>query len=232
MGIAPITKGFPPSHNLIDPRLERRRDREVVHGRSNDDGARCQQFVDRTIRDGEIFPLRRSQLRRFEVCSTPIIGEVREHGCGEVPRYDFASGVVLFFLHSITNFAVNCCVTELARASESICNTSLLTQSPTWKSVSPDAVRGFCGAQVSRSVVQAFSAGANDSDKLLSPRERQVLELIAEGKSMKEIGALLGVSSRTADSHRTKIMSKLGLHDTASLVRYAIRAGLVSPETP
>lgn len=84
---------------------------------------------------------------------------------------------------------------------------------------------------VSRSVVQAFSARVSDSDELLSPRERQVLQLIAEGKSMKEIGVLLGVSSRTADSHRTKIMNKLGLHDTASLVRYAIRAGLASPET-
>jgi two-component system response regulator NreC len=84
---------------------------------------------------------------------------------------------------------------------------------------------------VSRSVLQAFSVKAADSDELLTPRERQLLQLIAEGKSMKEIGALLGVSSRTADSHRTKIMSKLGLHDTASLVRYAIRAGLVSPET-
>jgi DNA-binding NarL/FixJ family response regulator len=48
---------------------------------------------------------------------------------------------------------------------------------------------------------------------------------------MKEIGSLLGVSSRTADSHKTKIMNKLGLRDTAALVRYAIRAGLISPET-
>ncbi len=88
----------------------------------------------------------------------------------------------------------------------------------------------YMTAGVSRSVVQAFSATAADSDELLTPRERQVLQMIAEGKSMKEIGALLGVSSRTADSHRTKIMRKLGLHDTASLVRYAIRAGLVSPE--
>ena len=84
---------------------------------------------------------------------------------------------------------------------------------------------------VSRSVLQSFSQKTDDSNDVLSPRERQVLQLIAEGKSMKEIGSLLGVSSRTADSHRTKIMSKLGLHDTAGLVRYAIRAGLASPET-
>jgi two-component system response regulator NreC len=97
-----------------------------------------------------------------------------------------------------------------------------------------NAVRTVAGgaiyitAGVSRAVVQAFSA--DPSRELLSPRERQVLQLIAEGKSMKEIGALLGISSRTADSHRTKIMEKVALHDTASLVRYAISIGLVPPE--
>ena len=84
---------------------------------------------------------------------------------------------------------------------------------------------------VSRSVVQAFSAKGGASDELLTSRERQILQLIAEGKNMKEIGALLGVSSRTADSYRTKIMSKLGIHDTASLVRYAIGIGLVPGQT-
>jgi DNA-binding CsgD family transcriptional regulator len=49
---------------------------------------------------------------------------------------------------------------------------------------------------------------------------------------MKDIGSILGVSSRTADSHRTKIMEKLALHDTASLVRYAISIGLVPSEKP
>jgi two-component system, NarL family, response regulator NreC len=90
----------------------------------------------------------------------------------------------------------------------------------------------YVTAGVSRAVVQAFSARENDPRELLSPRERQVLQLIAEGKSMKDIGALLGISSRTADSHRTKIMEKLALHDTASLVRYAISIGLIPPEKP
>jgi len=80
-------------------------------------------------------------------------------------------------------------------------------------------------------VVQAFSAKGGASDELLTSRERQILQLIAEGKNMKEIGALLGVSSRIADSYRTKIMSKLGIHDTASLVRYAIGIGLVPGQT-
>ncbi len=61
----------------------------------------------------------------------------------------------------------------------------------------------------------------------LSPREREVLQLIAEGKSSKEVAAALGISAKTAESHRARIMAKLDLHETASLVRYAIRRGLV-----
>jgi DNA-binding NarL/FixJ family response regulator len=85
---------------------------------------------------------------------------------------------------------------------------------------------------VSRSLAHALSGKSDDSADLLSSRERQVLQLIAEGRNMKEIGALLGVSSRTADSHRTKIMKKLELSDTASLVRYAISIGLVPQQGP
>jgi two-component system, NarL family, response regulator NreC len=90
----------------------------------------------------------------------------------------------------------------------------------------------YLTSKVSRSVLQAFSQKADDPGDPLNTRERQVLQLIAEGKGMKEIGSLLGVSSRTADSDRANIMNKLGLRDTASLVRYAIRTGLVSSEMP
>jgi len=55
----------------------------------------------------------------------------------------------------------------------------------------------------------------------------QVLALVAEGHSTKKVAALLGNSYKTADSHRSRIMEKLGLHETASLVRYAIRQGIV-----
>ncbi|HZT30170.1 MAG TPA: LuxR C-terminal-related transcriptional regulator [Bryobacteraceae bacterium] len=61
----------------------------------------------------------------------------------------------------------------------------------------------------------------------LTCREQQVVKLVADGKSTKEIAALLGISYKTADSHRTKIMEKLRVHETASLVRWAVRAGLV-----
>ena len=63
----------------------------------------------------------------------------------------------------------------------------------------------------------------------LTSREREVLQLIADSKTTKEIAVILGVSVKTADSHRTKIMEKLGIRATAGLVRYAIRVGIVQP---
>ena len=63
----------------------------------------------------------------------------------------------------------------------------------------------------------------------LTVREREVLELVADSKTTKEIAVILGVSAKTADSHRTRIMEKLGIHSTAGLVRYAIRVGIVEP---
>ena len=81
---------------------------------------------------------------------------------------------------------------------------------------------------VSQVLLEALRGAARPDP--LSGRERQVLQLIAEGKNMKQIGAQLGVSSRTAHSHRTNIMNKLDVHDTAGLVCYAIAIGLVSDE--
>ena len=63
----------------------------------------------------------------------------------------------------------------------------------------------------------------------LTPREREVLQLIAEGLSSKEIAASLGVSTRTAETHRASVMNKLDVHKVAGLVRFAIREGLVAP---
>ena len=81
---------------------------------------------------------------------------------------------------------------------------------------------------VSRPVVEAWVAGKGGRDTL-SPREREVLRLIAAGRSTKEIAVVLGISVKTADSHRTRLMDKLDLHDTASLVRYSIRRRLIEP---
>ena len=61
----------------------------------------------------------------------------------------------------------------------------------------------------------------------LTQRERQVLQLIAEGHTTKNVAVVLGISVKTAESHRTKLMQKLEIHETAGLVRYAIRSGLI-----
>ncbi len=71
-------------------------------------------------------------------------------------------------------------------------------------------------------------ATANNEFSALSPREREVLQLLAEGKSTKEIAALLCVSIKTVETHRQQIMSKLDIHSVAELIKYAIREGLTS----
>ena len=82
---------------------------------------------------------------------------------------------------------------------------------------------------ISQTVVEAYLAKRDVPPDPLTPREHQVLQLIAEGKTTKEVAALLGVSVKTAESHRMRIMMKLNIHEIAGLVRYAIREGLVRP---
>jgi DNA-binding NarL/FixJ family response regulator len=62
----------------------------------------------------------------------------------------------------------------------------------------------------------------------LTPREMEILRLLAEGKVNKEVATLLGISVRTVETHRAKIMLKLGLHSLAELIYYALRHGIVS----
>lgn len=82
---------------------------------------------------------------------------------------------------------------------------------------------------VSRAVVEAYRSKSERPADPLSGRERQVLQLIAEGRSTKDVASLLGISVKTAESHRSRLMQKLDIHETASLVRYAVRRGLVQP---
>jgi DNA-binding NarL/FixJ family response regulator len=82
---------------------------------------------------------------------------------------------------------------------------------------------------VSRDAVRAYLDGSEPTADGLTPREREVLQLVAEGKTTKEVAAVLGISVKTAESHRSRIMEKLDIHETASLVRYAIRLGVIQP---
>lgn len=89
--------------------------------------------------------------------------------------------------------------------------------------------RVYLSASMSQALVGAFREQAGVRDDPLTLREREVLQLVAEGRSSKEIASMLGISAKTAESHRSRIMAKLGLHETAGLVRYAIRHRLVTP---
>lgn len=82
---------------------------------------------------------------------------------------------------------------------------------------------------ISAAVVEAVRSPQTVSEEPLTTREREVLQLVAEGKTTKEIAVLLGVSVKTADAHRTRLMQKLDIHDIASLTRYAIRQGIIQP---
>jgi DNA-binding NarL/FixJ family response regulator len=89
----------------------------------------------------------------------------------------------------------------------------------------------YLDPSIARVVAEAYLAKDETPSDPLSMREREVLQLIAEGKNAKEIGGILGVSSKTAESHRANIMQKLHLSEVAGLVRYAIREGLVQEST-
>jgi two-component system response regulator NreC len=80
---------------------------------------------------------------------------------------------------------------------------------------------------VAASVVDAFLENTDETADPLTARERQILQLVAEGNTTKEIARLLNVSFKTAESHRNHIMKKLDIHEVAGLVRYAIRKGLL-----
>jgi DNA-binding NarL/FixJ family response regulator len=93
---------------------------------------------------------------------------------------------------------------------------------------------------ISKQVVDGYlgRAGAPAADgaadgaalEVLTPRQREILQLVAEGKSTKEVAQILDLSVKTVETHRAQIMERLGIHDLAGLVRYAVRTGLVSSD--
>lgn len=92
-----------------------------------------------------------------------------------------------------------------------------------------DVLRGqvYLSPNVSRPIIDGYLSGVKATAQPLSRREMQVLKLVAEGHTSKDIAVVLGLSVKTAESYRAHVMEKLNIHDTAGLVRYAIRRGLV-----
>ena len=89
--------------------------------------------------------------------------------------------------------------------------------------------RMYFSPAISQIVIDAYRNKDNVDADPLTAREREVLQLIAEGQKTKQVAASLGISLKTAESHRTHLMKKLDIHDTAGLVRYAVRRGLIHP---
>src|SRR5256714_5157089 len=92
-----------------------------------------------------------------------------------------------------------------------------------------DVIRGklYVSAAISDVVVSAYRGQTKLPADNLTTREREVLQLVAEGYSTKRIAEVLGIARKTAESHRSHLMVKLGIHEIAGLVRYAVRHGLV-----
>ena len=92
----------------------------------------------------------------------------------------------------------------------------------------------YLTSSVSKEVVETYmqrlGSEANVAD-VLTPRQREILQLIAEGKALKEIARMLKLSVKTVETHRTMLMNRLDIHDTAGLVRYAMRRGMIPPAT-
>lgn len=91
----------------------------------------------------------------------------------------------------------------------------------------------YLSPPISRQVIDDYRKRTGDSQgplDMLTPRQREILQLIAEGRSTKEIADVLHVSVKTVETHRAQLMERLDIHDVAGLVRYAIRVGLVTPE--
>lgn len=77
-------------------------------------------------------------------------------------------------------------------------------------------------------LMEAAAAGGGSAESPLTPRQREVLQLVAEGRTMKEVASILNISPRTAESHKYEIMQVLGVDTTAALVQYAVRLKLVA----
>ncbi len=93
--------------------------------------------------------------------------------------------------------------------------------------------KSFFSPKVSRILAEDYvrvikQKGVEDSYELLTDREREILQLLAEGKSNKEVATVLDISVYTAETHRSHILQKLNLHNSAELVLYAVRKGIIS----
>jgi two-component system, NarL family, response regulator NreC len=88
----------------------------------------------------------------------------------------------------------------------------------------------YLGPGIPRNILLRVGRDLKDSYEQLTTRERQVLQLIAEGRTGREVADSLGLAVKTVDTHRTRLMGKLNIHDQTALVKYALRKGVIRLE--
>lgn len=144
--------------------------------------------------------------------------------CREICRKGEGMAVLILTMHDDEQF--------VARALENGATGYLLKESAADQLA--EAIRRvasgdlYLGPGIPRRVLESIGGYNPDPYDKLSTRERQVLQLIAEGKTNRMIGEKLGLATKTVDTHRTRLMRKLNIHDQTSLVKFAIRKGIVS----
>ena len=194
--------------------LERQRDFEVV-GEATD-GRELLQVVDETTPDVVITDIGMPRLNGAEATSQIV----RKHPGTRVIVLSMHSDEA-YVLRALKAGARGYLVKESAEA-------DLMTAIRT-----VHAGKAFFSPSVSALLVEDYvrqmrDRGMEDSYELLSTREREVLQLVAEGKSNKDIANLLGLSVYTIETHRGNILQKLNLHSVPELILYAVRKGVIS----
>ena len=144
--------------------------------------------------------------------------------CRELCRRHKAGAVLILTMHNDEQFVV--------RSLDSGASGYLLKEAAATQLTQAvrTVARGelYLSPGISRSVVARVSRGDRDSYESLTMRERQVLQLIAEGKTNRRVAEELHLAVKTVDTHRTRLMRKLNIHGQTALVKYAIKKGLVT----
>jgi DNA-binding NarL/FixJ family response regulator len=148
---------------------------------------------------------------------------------GRIPTIDPSMRVLVLSMHTSEEYVL--------RALRAGCSGYLLKGSAVSElEVAVRAVaRGetYLSPAVSKRVVDEYvgrTGGAADPLEALTPRQREILQLVAEGHTSKDVANRLHLSVKTVEAHRAQLMERLGVHDLAGLVRFAVRVGLVTPE--
>ncbi len=144
--------------------------------------------------------------------------------CREINRKAKGPAILILTIHDDEEF--------VARALEEGASGYLLKEAAAEQLLEALAVvaRGevYMGQGVSKNVIHRLSAHRVDPYSRLTTRERQVMQLIAEGKTSRRIAGELGLAVKTVDTHRCRLMRKLDIHDQTGLVKFALRKGIVS----